>query len=96
LQIPPTSTPPTDPRIDKLASKEAQLRAQEDELRQAIKMVKLGMSMLAQRVLTAISMLVASSLFGFALSSGEWSKIGAASLFTLIVFIPALWSDTKN
>ena len=96
LPTPTTSTPPTDPRIERLAAWEAQLTAKEDELKQAIKLVKVGLSMLAQRVLTLLALSVSSTLFGIALAEGSAAKIAAAAIFTALVFLPVLWVDAKN
>lgn len=79
-----------------LLKKQEQLDAQEQELIQAIRILKAGMGVMAQRALTIMALLASVGLFAWAVYDPQSSRITAASLFAVMVFLPALWADAKK
>jgi len=51
----------------------------------------LGLKLLGAKVIAMLSLLFSFSLFCWAMWAHEWIAYTAASTFTLIVFLPALW-----
>ena len=79
----PTSSPKPDPRI---AAKEAELAA-------AMGAVKVLAAILGSRALVVLTSLGASAAFGWALYSPSGLALAGACLFTILVYLPALYAD---
>lgn len=86
-------TAPTEPDA---AAREAALAAKEADLKAALATVHTAFAILGSRALVILSAMGASAAFGWALlNPGGWQLAGAC-LFTCLVFLPALWVDSRT
>lgn len=70
-----------------------QLPDRERELAQAAAIIRVGLSVLSGRVLSLIALVVASSLFAYAVWSPSALALGSAIGFALVIFLPILYAD---
>ena len=57
--------------------------------------LRVGMSVLSARVVLLLAMMLAFALFSWAMYLPGWERISAATIFTVLVFIPATRIDAS-
>ena len=77
-------------------AREQTLNAKEEELRKIMATVRVALGILGARTATIVSLLASIAAFGWAVADPMGLRIAAASLFTVIVFLPALWADARR
>lgn len=76
--------------------KEASLNEKEAELREIMSYIRVVLGLVGARAVTMIAMLASIAAFGWAVADPAGLRIAAACLFTVIVFLPALWADARK
>ena len=59
------------------------------------RVVDVGLSLLTQRILTLLTLLMTFSLFCVAMSQSTWVHLSIAGAFGLIIFLPVLYCDRR-
>jgi hypothetical protein len=67
-----------------------------DLMQQSLRILGFAALTLSVRVLTWLSLLGGSLLFGYAVIYPDQMRTIAASLYAVLIFIPALWSEKKE
>lgn len=75
------------------AARAAALAAKEQELQAALATVRTAFGILGSRALVILTSLGAAAAFGWAIYSASGIALLGASVYTTLVFLPALWSD---
>lgn len=83
-------------QLAKYQQKEAALNEKEKELREIMIAIRVALGLMAQRVATLIALFASIAAFGWAVADPTGLRIAAACLFTVIVFLPALWADARR
>jgi hypothetical protein len=60
-----------------------------------ISIIRIALGVLTDRILTVLSLLMAFSLYCWAMWGPEWERIAIATSFAVLVFLPALIKE-KN
>ncbi len=58
--------------------------------------IRIGLALLGRRSLVALTAASSIGLFAYSELNPDWRRIGAACLFTALVYLPALWTLRKN
>lgn len=83
-------------KIQGYQAREEALNAKEKELREIMATVRTAFGILSGKSVVMLSMLASITGFGFAVMEPTGLRILAASLLTVIVFLPALWADARR
>ena len=68
----------------------------EEELRQAIAVVRTALGVLGQRTMTLLALLAACGMFAWAVLDPNALRITAACLYAVLVFGPLAWLDARG
>lgn len=79
-----------------LQDREAKLSAKEKDLQQVMSAVQVAFGILGARAVVMLSLLASVGAFGWAVAEPTALRISASVLFTVIVFLPALWADARR
>ena len=77
-------------------AREAAVHAKEKDLKEIMATIRVALGILSARTATMIAMLASIAAFGWAIADPAALRITAACLFTVIVFLPALWADARR
>lgn len=86
----------TQPQSPRDAAREAALAAKEQELKAAMAVVRTAFAILGSRALVILAALGSFVAFGWASWEPSGWRVAAAVLFTVLVFLPALWIDRRS
>jgi len=86
-------TPSTSAQIQEMR---ISLARKEQELQQAIGILKVALGALGQRLLTVVSLLASCVMFGWAVWQPEPWRIASACLFALLVLAPLVILDARG
>lgn len=64
-----------------------------DHAQVALLFIAIGMRVLSARIVLIVAMLLTFSLFAWAMFLPGWERVAAATIFAVLVFIPATWID---
>jgi len=84
------------PEEKSYSQREAKLQAKEKELQEVLSYLTTAVKIVGSRGLVFLSALVSAGLFGWAAFDPTWQKISSACLFSVIVFLPALYADFQR
>ena len=76
-------------------AKESQYVEKEKEIQQIMATVRIALQVLGRKSLVFLSLIASIGAFGLTIIDPTALRITAAVLFTVIVFLPALWADAK-
>ncbi len=57
--------------------------------------IRVGLAVLSARLVLLLALALAFALFAWAMYSPDWPRIAAATIFTVLVFLPATRIDAK-
>lgn len=77
-------------------AREAAVHAKEKDLKEIMATIRVALGILSARAATMIALFASIAAFGFAVAEPAALRITAACLFTVIVFLPALWADARR
>lgn len=77
-------------------ARESAVHAKEKDLKEIMATIRVALGILSARAATMIALFASIAAFGFAVAEPAALRITAACLFTVIVFLPALWADARR
>lgn len=69
---------------------------QDSTTNEALKILGFAALTLSVRILTWLSLIGGLALFGYAVLAPDHERTFAASLYAVLIFIPALWSEKRE
>ena len=81
--------------LEAYRSRESHVLEKEKQLQEVMKTVRIALQVLGRKSLVFLSLLASIGAFGLTIIDPTALRITAAVLFTVIVFLPALWADAK-